>query len=315
MHSVAVTAAFLGLAGLGAAEHHNHHRHAHLHERQAYEATVTTIVTDWVTEYVYPDSTTSSTTSSSAAAIFIQEVTTSSTTSTTSSTSSSTSTSTTPTSTSTSSTPVATTLHTSTYVATTAAASVNSNERTFTIVNSHTTGVTTSHDDTYGTPTSAGAVLTPGTLAAGATATFAVPVNWVGNIGYNEEGYEVTSDSSLIEANYAEWFGVPRADMDISFVNGFTLPATCSCAGTTVTGCNLDLTTLSSCPSSLVENACVNPLRSDELAVAATSFFEPCEGAAWTYVNDGNADSNCQSGDIICCIGTACPANPKQSSS
>lgn len=62
------------------------------------------------------------------------------------------------------------------------------------------------------------------------------------------------------------------------------------------------------------ESACVNPLRADENATQAAPFFAPCQHAAWTYVNDGKADAwgACQSGHIVCCAGTTCPANPNQ---
>ena len=58
----------------------------------------------------------------------------------------------------------------------------------------------------------------------------------------------------------------------------------------------------------------MTPLRADENATEAAPFFAPCQHAAWTYVNDGAADAwgACQNGQIVCCAGTACPANPKQ---
>lgn len=62
------------------------------------------------------------------------------------------------------------------------------------------------------------------------------------------------------------------------------------------------------------QGGCVNPLRSDTSVTEAAPFFQPCQHAAWTYVNDGEADAwgLCQSGHITCCVGTDCNPNPKQ---
>lgn len=62
---------------------------------------------------------------------------------------------------------------------------------------------------------------------------------------------------------------------------------------------------------------CLNPIRPQDLdALAATSFFSPCEGAAFTWPRDNaNSEGTCQSAEVTCCIGTTadgCPANPKQ---
>lgn len=127
---------------------------------------------------------------------------------------------------------------------------------------------------------------------------------------------------------------------------------TCSCAGTVVTGCNKDLFSLNTCDVSLspdlypiypylprylygyifqfiyrwltkifqqheVEGTCLNPTRSDPNATAASTFFAPCQGAAYTFADDNDADSSyqCQNGVIECCVGSDCPACPKQPSS
>jgi hypothetical protein len=90
--------------------------------------------------------------------------------------------------------------------------------RIFTVVNSHTAAISTSHDDTVGTPTSNGGELAPGTMAPGAMATFAAPPGWVGNIAYGDASFPIGPSDSLIEANFVEWFGSLRADFDISYV-------------------------------------------------------------------------------------------------
>ncbi|KAL8954923.1 MAG: hypothetical protein Q9193_007011 [Seirophora villosa] len=41
----------------------------------------------------------------------------------------------------------------------------------------------------------------------------------------------------------------------------------------------------------------------------ADPFFQPCQGAAFTYPNDhgANAFGKCDGGDIQCCVGINCP--------
>jgi hypothetical protein len=45
-------------------------------------------------------------------------------------------------------------------------------------------------------------------------------------------------------------YSVAVADVDISYVNGFSVPISCSCSGTVVTGCTKNLFALNSCPVS-----------------------------------------------------------------
>ncbi|KAF3018161.1 hypothetical protein E8E14_010354 [Neopestalotiopsis sp. 37M] len=185
------------------------------------------------------------------------------------------------------------------------------------LVNSHTAAVTTAHVHDVDSPSAASGNVGGGTLACGSSASFAVPTNYVGNLALAEAEHPITADDTLIEINFvvATDFGnVAVADVDVSYVNGYSVPITCSCDGAVVTGCNKDLLKMNTCGDLSEENACVNPLRADMGATAASTFFAPCQGAAWTYVNDGNADAwgSCQSGQISCCIGTSCPANPDQ---
>jgi hypothetical protein len=64
------------------------------------------------------------------------------------------------------------------------------------------------------------AITAGGTIATSATATFAVPSGWVGNIAINDAQFSITTDSTLIEANFNDWhdgMGL-RADVDVSYV-------------------------------------------------------------------------------------------------
>lgn len=101
------------------------------------------------------------------------------------------------------------------------------------------------------------------------------------------------------------------AGVDVSLVNGFTVPITCECDGNWVAGCNKNLFNVTARAFQNAANAAVNPLRADMSATSAKPFFAPCEGAAYTFPNDHAANSfgACQSGLISCCVGTACPAS------
>ncbi|KAH8127562.1 hypothetical protein ACSS6W_000123 [Trichoderma asperelloides] len=187
---------------------------------------------------------------------------------------------------------------------------------TITVVNSHGDAISTSHAHDPNGPSAVSGNVGPGTMAAGATAAFAVPTGWIGNVAINDAGWAITGDDSLIEANFVvpQGSSIAVADVDISYVNGFSVAIVCSCDGQIVTGCNKNLFNLNSCGNNDGQNACVNPLRSDQGATSAAPFFAPCQHAAWTYVNDGAANSfgQCQSGQITCCVGAACPPNPRQ---
>ncbi|KAK8137445.1 hypothetical protein PG984_002938, partial [Apiospora sp. TS-2023a] len=187
---------------------------------------------------------------------------------------------------------------------------------TISLVNSHTAAISTTHNSNAGAPPPASGATEPGTLAAGATAAIAVPTNWAGIISVNDAQFPVSDGNSLIEANYQnrsiEQYAI--ADLDVSYVNGFTLPITCSCNGVGVTGCNKDLFSLGSCSVPTKAGSCHNPLRSNTNATAPDPFFGPCQNAAYTYPSDNRANSQneCQNGQIVCCVGTSCPPSYKQ---
>ena len=69
-----------------------------------------------------------------------------------------------------------------------------------------------------------------GVLSASATTQLAVPTSFAGRAIIGPD-YDVRA--SKIEWN---WINVP--DVDVSYVDGYSIPITCSCQGTAVTGCN-----------------------------------------------------------------------------
>ncbi|KAJ0103844.1 hypothetical protein J7T55_002176 [Diaporthe amygdali] len=181
---------------------------------------------------------------------------------------------------------------------------------TFTVINKHTANISTSHQCGAGAPTAVSGFVGEGTMAPNASSAFAVPWNWTGNVAVIDAAYSLTGDVSLIEANYVQtWTSqVAVVDVDISYVNGFTLPIICSCDGKVVTGCIKDLFALGDCPKMDDQNACINPERGDNVTNTAATFFQPCQGEAYTFPNDHGANSygECQSGSVTCCVGMAC---------
>ncbi|KAB5523165.1 hypothetical protein GE09DRAFT_1154217, partial [Coniochaeta sp. 2T2.1] len=127
---------------------------------------------------------------------------------------------------------------------------------TFTITNHNTAPIFTKHEVDAGYSTERDNMATPGVMRVGAVAEFAVPTGWAGRVAVVENGggRDIVGDESLIEANYIvpnrDGFTVAIADVDVSYVDGFTVPIVCECGGVgLVTGCTKDLWKLGTpCP-------------------------------------------------------------------
>ena len=100
---------------------------------------------------------------------------------------------------------------------------------------------------------------------------------------------------------------------DVSYVDGYTVPITCSCDNETVyMGCNIELwNTTQSCPDEGDGPICYNPAAAN-VDGPAHPFFGPCQGAAYTFPADDLATRACKGSLISCCVGADCPANPNQ---
>jgi hypothetical protein len=137
-----------------------------------------------------------------------------------------------------------------------------------------------------------------------------IPIDWQGTIGLGPEG---NVHNTLIEGNTFEG----DLNFDVSYVQGYSYSVTCWCGGPVVTGCSLDLHSMGDCPEYSKPGICKNPVKAVE-AKAPHSFFAPCQGAAFTYPDDGRANSvrTCWPKDYItCCIGgkdNPCRAHPSQ---
>ncbi|KAI1073652.1 hypothetical protein F5B20DRAFT_497997 [Whalleya microplaca] len=188
-----------------------------------------------------------------------------------------------------------------------------------TLVNSHSAAITTLHAQNLNAPTAVriGGELPVGTIKPKGSAVFAVPTGWAGRVAVQEVGYEITDRVSLFEGSFMVQYGEEaRIALDVSYVDGFSLPIVCSCRNAVVLGCNLDLHQM--CPDEhrLDNKTCSNPWRDDMGAPDPSSnFFSDCSPMAYTFPTDDKATINgilgCEE-RISCCIGTACPAHPDQ---
>ena len=93
----------------------------------------------------------------------------------------------------------------------------------------------------------------PTTLSDNAFTQFAFPTGWAGRVYM---GPNLNPDGSKIEGSFT---GPP--DIDVSCVDGYSVPITCSSEGVAVTGCNIDLFEQPSisCNDQVDGPVCLNP--------------------------------------------------------
>ncbi|KAL9577536.1 MAG: hypothetical protein Q9203_007422 [Teloschistes exilis] len=173
-------------------------------------------------------------------------------------------------------------------------------ELTVHLVNSYGTPLKISYNSNLGSPTILG---NPGAGIIAQSTDIVVPRDFAGAI-FVGETYDPAN--SKIEFSFSPPQGY-RPGLDVSYVDGFSVPLVCSCSGVAVTGCNINLFTQAQCPNQRW-GPCYNPKKSVPDG-PADPFFAPCQGSAYTYPNDhlANAFGKCDAGDIQCCIGVFCP--------
>jgi len=205
---------------------------------------------------------------------------------------------------------------------------------TFNIINSYPglQGVTISYQyGTYSNPALAGAAATTVASAlvgnpTGGTFTSSTqvvaPFGWAGRMTIGKAGVAPDYRGTKIEGNNgfngADPHADPDPDIDVSYVDGYSLPVTCSCGTTVVTGCNYELWDMGNACANIVGDAehpiCVNDPRN--IHGPPTAFFAPCNASAYTYdYNDfgANFQGPCDNGHVTCCIGTTnCGVHPLQ---
>ncbi|KAL8788103.1 MAG: hypothetical protein Q9213_001861 [Squamulea squamosa] len=154
----------------------------------------------------------------------------------------------------------------------------------------------------------------PTTLDDTATNTYAVPSGWAGRINVGKIDHP---DNSKIEGSF---YGAGNGDIDVSYVDGYSVPITCSAAGKVLSGCNIELMDRGCNGPDHVSGSgpdgkpavCSNSMRGSPDG-PPSSFFAPCAGAAYTFPNDNLANVGMIADtQISCCIGTSCDASPNQ---
>jgi hypothetical protein len=144
----------------------------------------------------------------------------------------------------------------------------------------------------------------PTILPDSSSTQYLYPTGWAGRV---DVGPNLSPYGSKIEGSFT---GPP--DIDVSYVDGYSVPITCSSQGMAVTGCNIDLFKQAACEDQIDGPVCLNS--AVNLADRPPPcFFARCAGAAYTFPNDNEANvSNLRSNLISCCIGTSCEAPLQQ---
>ena len=144
----------------------------------------------------------------------------------------------------------------------------------------------------------------PTILPDSSSTQYLYPTGWTGRV---DVGPNLSPYGSKIEGSFT---GLP--DIDVSYVDGYSVPITCSSLGVAVTGCNIDLFKEATCENQVDGPVCLNS--AVNLADGPPPcFFAPCAGAAYTFPNDNEANtSNLGSNLVSCCIGTTCEAPSRQ---
>ncbi|KAI4105227.1 MAG: hypothetical protein LQ339_003558 [Xanthoria mediterranea] len=182
------------------------------------------------------------------------------------------------------------------------AGAFNGDRLTVKITNAFGWDLPISYQSNVGSPTIIGNPST-NTFLAGSNTQVVVTRNFAGAIFI---GKSFDPANSKIEISFSAPQGY-RPGVDVSYVDGYSVPITCSCGGVPVTGCNIPLfRTGRTCPQNGPGDKviCYNPKKTIN-GGPADPFFQPCQGAAYTYPEDhaANAYGKCDNGDIQCCVG------------
>ena len=174
-------------------------------------------------------------------------------------------------------------------------APVNAGVMTIAITNYWTAPLSVSYFQNSDSPSAVGA---PEPAPLGTSTQVVFPTNWAGRIVI---GKTTDAEGSKIEGSTTVW-----NDIDVSYVDGFSVPIVCSNATAPVTGCNINLWDVSGpCNNTVGEEAvCLNPMQGVPDG-PADPWFLPCQGVAYTFPNDNVAnDGNTGTPDVSCYVGT-----------
>ena len=169
---------------------------------------------------------------------------------------------------------------------------------TISIVNKWPAPLSIAYGDNAGSPNAIGS---PQAAPLGTATTVVYPTGWAGRIYLGTINHPANSkiEGSTTGAN----------DIDISYVDGYSVPITCMAKDTAISGCNIDLWENDEpCPKQVADQdkaVCLNPQQNVPDG-PAISWFQACQGAAYTFPNDNVAnDGNTGTPEVTCCIGTA----------
>ena len=183
------------------------------------------------------------------------------------------------------------------------APSVSDNHMTISVVNAYSSPLSLSLTSNVPGPSPIGNPLAAEIPHSSGTQ-YVFPTGWAGRITV---GPNLNYNGSKIEGSFT---GPP--DIDVSYVDGYTVPITCSSEGTAVSGCNIDLFKRAMCEDVLEGPVCLNPARFLDDG-PASPFFAPCTGAAYTFPNDNAANAGSLGSNLVsCCIGSTCEAPSRQ---
>ena len=107
---------------------------------------------------------------------------------------------------------------------------------TINVVNSYGTPLSIFYGSNAGAPTPVG---NPGSGVLTSSTQVLFPSSWAGRITI---GRNYDPQGSKIEASFSPPNYVP--DVDISYVDGYSVPISCSCSGVAVVGCNIRMLSL-----------------------------------------------------------------------
>ncbi len=176
---------------------------------------------------------------------------------------------------------------------------------TIAVTNSYESGLSLSLASNVDSPTPIGNPF-PAALPKSSSTEYTFPTGWAGRLCV---GKVMNTNASKIEASFDG-----TVDVDVSYVDGYTVPIVCSSDGVPVTGCSIELFKQSGAPcEDLVDNhLCLNTARETPHG-PPPPFFKACAGTAYTFPSDDQANQyNTSSNLISCCIGSVCKAPLRQ---
>ncbi len=136
---------------------------------------------------------------------------------------------------------------------------------------------------------------------------YAFPTEWAGRVYVSSN---LNFDDSKIEDSYTS-----SPDINVSYVNDYSVFITCSFEDTAVFDCNVDLFKQSSisCNDQVDDPVCLN-FAQNIVNELTSSFFAVCARTVYIYSNDNDVNvSNLKSILISCCVDASCQAFSRQS--